>query len=91
MWRQTQRRNHFESILSLSAALGNDSLLQKFENVALIDRQRKVNDCIKEEMKSIHAFSMKCWYDDVTVNATFMNTAFRTPEQWETKKTDYLK
>ena len=33
----------------------------KFEGVKLLERQRMVNDIIKEEMTIIHAFSMKCW------------------------------
>jgi len=32
-----------------------------FEGMSLIDRQRKVNDSLKEEMKIIHALSMKTW------------------------------
>jgi len=42
-----------------------------FENIALLDRHRLVNDSLKEEMTKIHALSMKTW----------------TPKQWETKKT----
>ena len=30
-----------------------------FEGVGLLDRQRTVNDALKEEMKSIHALQMK--------------------------------
>jgi len=41
-----------------------------FENMGLLERHRLVNDTLKEEMKKIHALSMKTW----------------TPKQWETKK-----
>mmetsp|Transcript_7935 Transcript_7935/g.22511 ORF Transcript_7935/g.22511 Transcript_7935/m.22511 type:complete len:88 (+) Transcript_7935:100-363(+) len=44
-----------------------------FEGVPLLDRQRIVNEAIKEEMKTIHALSMKTW----------------TPAQWEKKKANY--
>ena len=44
----------------------------KFEGMPLLERQRAVNDIIKEEMEKIHAFSMKCW----------------TPEKWEKMKAD---
>jgi stress-induced morphogen len=33
----------------------------KFEGVGLLDRQRMVNDLIADEMKVIHAFTMKTW------------------------------
>ena len=42
----------------------------KFDGVALLERQRLVNEVIAEEMKEIHAFSMKTW----------------TPAQYEAKK-----
>jgi len=42
----------------------------KFEGMKLLDRQRAVNDAIKEHMPKIHAFSMKTW----------------TPAQFEQKK-----
>ena len=42
----------------------------KFIDVPLLERQRNVNEVIKEEMATIHAFTMKTW----------------TPEQWEKKK-----
>jgi stress-induced morphogen len=32
-----------------------------FEGKCLLDRQRSVNDCLKEEMKQIHALQMKTW------------------------------
>mmetsp|Transcript_5037 Transcript_5037/g.7521 ORF Transcript_5037/g.7521 Transcript_5037/m.7521 type:complete len:104 (-) Transcript_5037:229-540(-) len=32
-----------------------------FEGVPLLERHRMVNDALKEEMKSIHALSMKTW------------------------------
>ena len=35
-----------------------------FNGMGLLDRQRKVNEVIKEEMDQIHAFSMKCWTPD---------------------------
>ena len=41
----------------------------KFDGMPLLERQRAVNNIIKEEMEKIHAFSMKCW----------------TPEKWEKK------
>lgn len=41
-----------------------------FEGVSPLERHRKVNDCIKEELKEIHAITLKTW----------------TPEQWEKKK-----
>ena len=44
----------------------------KFDGMPLLERQRAVNDIIKEEMGKIHAFSMKCW----------------TPEKWEKMKAD---
>ena len=44
----------------------------KFDGMPLLERQRAVNDIIKEEMEKIHAFSMKCW----------------TPEKWEKMKAD---
>jgi len=43
-----------------------------FEGKSLLERHRMVNDAIKDEMKDIHAFSMKTW----------------TPEQWEKKKNE---
>ena len=42
----------------------------KFDGVGLLDRQKKVNEIIAEEMKEVHAFSMKTW----------------TPAQYEAKK-----
>ena len=33
----------------------------KFEGVGLLQRQRAVNTCLAEEMKVIHALSMKTW------------------------------
>ena len=33
----------------------------KFEGMGLLDRQRAVNGCLEEEMKVIHAMSMKTW------------------------------
>ena len=41
-----------------------------FDGMSLLERQRAVNEVIKEEMESIHAFSMKTW----------------TPAQYEEKK-----
>lgn len=32
-----------------------------FEGQPLLDRQRRVNDCLKEEMTHIHALQMKTW------------------------------
>jgi len=32
-----------------------------FDGVGLLQRQRAVNDCLAEEMKTIHALSMKTW------------------------------
>uniref|UniRef100_M4BYD8 BolA-like protein n=1 Tax=Hyaloperonospora arabidopsidis (strain Emoy2) TaxID=559515 RepID=M4BYD8_HYAAE len=32
-----------------------------FEGQSLLERQRRVNDCLKEEMKQIHALQMKTW------------------------------
>ena len=32
-----------------------------FEGVGLLERQQKVNEIIKAEVESIHAFSMKTW------------------------------
>ena len=32
-----------------------------FDGIGLLDRQKAVNEIIKEEMESIHAFSMKTW------------------------------
>lgn len=43
---------------------------EAFAGMALLERQRAVNEAIKAEMESIHAFSMKTW----------------TPEQYEKKK-----
>lgn len=36
----------------------------------MLDRQRLVNDTVKEEMKTIHALQMRTW----------------TPAQWEEKR-----
>lgn len=44
-----------------------------FEGEPLLDRHRRVNNALAEEMKNIHAFSMKTW----------------TPEQWDKKKAKY--
>jgi stress-induced morphogen len=41
-----------------------------FEGIALLERHRLVNEKIAEELKGIHALSMKTW----------------TPKQWESKK-----
>ena len=41
-----------------------------FQGMGLLDRQRMVNDALKEEMNSIHALQMKTW----------------TPAQYEKKK-----
>jgi len=48
---------------------------ESFEGKGVLERQKVVNACIKEEMKEIHAVSMK----------TF------TPKQWETKKGEFIK
>ncbi|KAF1774178.1 hypothetical protein JG687_00005602 [Phytophthora cactorum] len=32
-----------------------------FEGQSLLERQRRVNDCLKEEMTHIHALQMKTW------------------------------
>ncbi|TMW67143.1 hypothetical protein Poli38472_012259 [Pythium oligandrum] len=32
-----------------------------FEGQSLLDRQRRVNECLKEEMTRIHALQMKTW------------------------------
>ena len=32
----------------------------KFEGVALLDRQRAVHSALEDEMKTIHAITMKC-------------------------------
>ncbi|KAG1682920.1 hypothetical protein DVH05_021143 [Phytophthora capsici] len=32
-----------------------------FEGQSLLERQRRVNDCLKEEMTRIHALQMKTW------------------------------
>ncbi|CAL1284596.1 unnamed protein product [Larinioides sclopetarius] len=42
----------------------------KFEGVSLLQRHRMVNEVLKEEMNSIHAFTQKTL----------------TPEQWEKQK-----
>eukprot|EP00293_Proteomonas_sulcata_P016111 CAMPEP_0184303832 /NCGR_PEP_ID=MMETSP1049-20130417/13505_1 /TAXON_ID=77928 /ORGANISM="Proteomonas sulcata, Strain CCMP704" /LENGTH=89 /DNA_ID=CAMNT_0026615499 /DNA_START=77 /DNA_END=346 /DNA_ORIENTATION=+ len=39
----------------------------KFDGMSLIDRQRAVHEALEEEMKTIHALTMKC----------------KTPAQWE--------
>jgi stress-induced morphogen len=41
-----------------------------FDGIPLLERHRLVNSKIEEELKNIHALSMKTW----------------TPMQWETKK-----
>jgi len=41
-----------------------------FAGMKILDRQRAVNEAIKEPMKRIHAFSMRTW----------------TPEEYEQKK-----
>jgi stress-induced morphogen len=33
----------------------------KFDGVALLERHRMINEILKEEMKTIHALSMKTW------------------------------
>ena len=43
---------------------------EAFEGVALLDRHRMVNDAVADEIKAIHAFSLKTW----------------TPAQYEKKK-----
>ena len=42
----------------------------KFQSVSPLDRQREVNKCLEEEMKTIHALEMRCW----------------TPKQYEKRK-----
>ncbi|CEG40351.1 BolA (bacterial stress-induced morphogen)-related protein [Plasmopara halstedii] len=32
-----------------------------FEGQSLLERQRQINDCLKEEMTRIHALQMKTW------------------------------
>ena len=46
---------------------------ERFAGQGLLARQRAVNDCLKVEMESIHALTMKCW----------------TPEQARSKLPDY--
>merc|ERR1712000_143795 len=46
----------------------------KFDGVALLERHRMINEILSEEMKTIHALSLKTW----------------TPKQWEKKKADYI-
>ncbi|CAI2384651.1 unnamed protein product [Moneuplotes crassus] len=43
---------------------------EEFEGLKLLDRQRKVNDLISDEISEVHALELKTW----------------TPKQWETKK-----
>uniref|UniRef100_A0A7S2TV98 BolA-like protein n=1 Tax=Lotharella oceanica TaxID=641309 RepID=A0A7S2TV98_9EUKA len=43
---------------------------KEFEGVALLERHRMIQNTLKEELKEIHALSMKTW----------------TPAQWEKKK-----
>lgn len=43
---------------------------EKFNGKALLQRHRLVNSCLEEELKAIHAFTMKTL----------------TPEQWEKTK-----
>jgi stress-induced morphogen len=51
---------------SFQVFIGTD----KFEDVALLDRHRMVNDALKEEMSAIHALQIKAW----------------TSTQWEQRK-----
>ena len=37
---------------------------EKFGGMALLERQRAVFACLEEEMKSIHALTMKAWTAD---------------------------
>ena len=46
---------------------------KEFEDVKLLDRQRRVNDILEQEISEVHAFELKTW----------------TPKQWEGKKADY--
>lgn len=34
---------------------------ERFDGVGLLDRQRLVNGILADELKSLHAFSMKTW------------------------------
>mmetsp|Transcript_33014 Transcript_33014/g.53393 ORF Transcript_33014/g.53393 Transcript_33014/m.53393 type:complete len:99 (+) Transcript_33014:54-350(+) len=43
---------------------------KEFDGVSLLERHRMVQNLLKEEIKQIHALSMKTW----------------TPEQWSKKK-----
>ena len=44
-----------------------------FEDMKLLDRQRKVTEILDQEIGEVHAFELKTW----------------TPKQWENKKSDY--
>eukprot|EP00345_Euplotes_harpa_P018548 CAMPEP_0168336474 /NCGR_PEP_ID=MMETSP0213-20121227/11564_1 /TAXON_ID=151035 /ORGANISM="Euplotes harpa, Strain FSP1.4" /LENGTH=86 /DNA_ID=CAMNT_0008341675 /DNA_START=16 /DNA_END=276 /DNA_ORIENTATION=+ len=46
---------------------------KEFEDVKLLDRQRRVNEILSKEIAEIHAFELKTW----------------TPKQWESKKSEY--
>jgi stress-induced morphogen len=45
----------------------------EFNSLGLLDRQRKVNEIIADEIASVHALELKTW----------------TSAQWETKKASF--
>ena len=47
---------------------------QAFKDVKLLDRQRQVNEILSQEIQELHALELKTW----------------TPEQWESKKSQYV-
>jgi stress-induced morphogen len=44
-----------------------------FEGQGPLDRQRRINEIIKDEIKRLHAITLKTW----------------TPKQWETQRANY--
>ena len=49
-------------------------ICESFKELKLLERQKKVNEVLSEEISKIHAMELKTW----------------TPEQWETKKSQYV-
>ena len=67
---------HLIKVTDLSDGCGSKFHLllvsNSFAGESILDRQRRVNEILKEEMKTIHALTMKCW----------------TVEQYEKKKAE---
>ena len=48
-------------------------ICESFKEIKLLERQKKVNEVLSEEIAKIHAMELKTW----------------TPEQWENKKSQF--